>query len=89
MSTANAPHLATLLFDSADLRIDMPKVHDMSSIFLRAMPPSLTPRPDAQLALDASLVSVVFVFVQIWDPGSGEINLRHCENAALCLRLLH
>ena len=24
-SPASAPHLATLLFDSADLRIDMPK----------------------------------------------------------------
>ena len=66
-SPANAPHLATLLFDSADLRIDMPKVHDTSGNSLGAMCPSVTPRPDAQLVLDASLVSVVLVFVQVRD----------------------
>ena len=48
-SPANEPHLATLLFNSADLRIDMPEVHDISGISLGAMPPSLTPRQDAQL----------------------------------------
>ena len=63
------PTFATLLFDSADLRIDMPKVHDISGISLGAMPPSLTPRPDAQLVLDASFVSAVLVFVQIRDQG--------------------
>ena len=47
----------------------MPKVHDISGISLGAMPPSLTPRPDAQLVLDASFVSAVLVFVQIRDQG--------------------
>ena len=47
----------------------MPKVHDISGISLGPMPPSLTPRPDAQLVLDASVVSVVLVFVQIRDQG--------------------
>ena len=46
----------------------MPIVHDVSGTSLGAMPPSLTPRPDAQL-VDASFVRVVLVFVQIRDQG--------------------
>ena len=47
----------------------MPKVHDISGLSLGAMPPSLTPRPDAHLVLDASFGSAVLVFVQIRDQG--------------------
>ena len=52
--SSQCTHLATLSFNSADLRIDMLIVHDLSGIFHGAMAPSRTPQvPDGQPVLGA------------------------------------
>ena len=59
-------HLDTLSFNSADLKIFMSIVYDLSGISLRAVTSSFTPvGSDVQLVLDASLVSVVLVLVLV------------------------